>query len=91
MPGLAEMTSVFQPGATQQSNALAEGQGLENITNDGSTLNLDENPILSNALAEAAPYDGLSQNGDGLENITNQGTILSVLNGGVILIGVGHT
>tara|TARA_Y100000361_G_scaffold31642_1_gene26480 strand:- start:156 stop:602 length:447 start_codon:yes stop_codon:yes gene_type:complete len=78
MPGLAEMTSIFQPGATQDSNALAEGQGLENLTNDGSTLNLDDNPILSNALAEASPYDGLAQNGDGLENITNQGSLLNI-------------
>mgnify|MGYP003140355563 CR=1 FL=1 len=77
MPGLAEMTSVFQPGATSVGDGLAEGGGLENVTNDGSNLNIDENPILSNALAEAGPYDGLAQNGQGLENVTNEGSLLN--------------
>ena len=78
MPGLAEMTSQFQPGATQAGDALAEGGGLENVTNAGSTLNIDANPILSNALAEASPYDGLAQSGEGLENVTNAGSVLNV-------------
>ena len=78
MPGLAEMTSQFQPGATQAGDALAEGGGLENVTNAGSTLNIDANPILSNALAEASPYDGLAQSGQGLENVTNDGSLLNV-------------
>ena len=78
MPGLAEMTSQFQPGATQTGDGLAEGGGLENVPNNGSNLNIDANPILSNALAEAGPYDGLAQNGEGLENVTNAGSILNV-------------
>ena len=80
MPGLAEMTSQFQPGATQTGDGLAEGGGLENVTNAGSNLNVDGNPILSNALAEASPYDGLAQNGQGLENVTNDGSLLNLDN-----------
>mgnify|MGYP003128381435 FL=1 len=65
---LENMTSQFQPQTTAPSNALANNEGLENVTNQGSNLNLDDNPILSNALA----------NNQGLENVTNQGSLLNI-------------
>ena len=67
---LENMTSVFQPQTITPSNGQAgeTGQGLENLTNQGSNLNLDDNPILSNALA----------NNEGLENVTNQGSLLNI-------------
>ena len=65
---LENMTSQFQPGATTNTNGLANGQGLESVTNNGSNLNLDDNPILSNALA----------NNKGLESETNAGSLLNI-------------
>ena len=67
---LENMTSQFQPQVTTPSNgqAGATGQGLENLTNQGSNLNLDDKPILSNALA----------NNQGLENVTNAGSTLNI-------------
>tara|TARA_Y100000361_G_C11078960_1_gene299958 strand:- start:124 stop:618 length:495 start_codon:yes stop_codon:yes gene_type:complete len=76
--GLADMVSQFQPGGTSPGDALAEGGGLENATNAGSTLNIDSTPGVTNGLAEAGPYDGIAQNGQGLETITNPGSILNI-------------
>ena len=64
---LENMTSQFQPGATTKTTGLADGKGLERVTNQASNLNLDDSPILSNALA----------NNKGLAVETNQGSLLN--------------
>ena len=65
---LENMTSQFQPQAQTPSTGLAANGGLENLAPNDSSLDLDENPILSNALA----------NNEGLENVTNQGSLLNI-------------
>ena len=76
---LENMKSIFQPdGTSVPSNGLAANGGLENQPAEASNLNIDDNPILSNALAEGTPADGLAQNGEGLEGVTNAGSLLNI-------------
>ena len=65
---LENMVSQFQPQGEKKSNGLANGKGLESVTNKGSELNKDDNPILTNALAD----------GKGLEKVTSAGSTLNI-------------
>ena len=65
---LEDMTSIFQPQETKKTNGLAEGKGLESVTNVGSKLNVDDSLSLTNGLAS----------GKGLEVLTNNGSDLNI-------------
>tara|TARA_Y100001938_G_C8077646_1_gene427123 strand:+ start:1635 stop:2042 length:408 start_codon:yes stop_codon:yes gene_type:complete len=65
---LENMVSQFQPQGEKKTNGLANGKGLESVTNKGSELNLDDNPILANALAD----------GKGLEKVVNASSTLNI-------------
>ena len=60
---LEDMTSIFQPQETKKSNGLAEGKGLDSVTNAGSELNVDDSLL---------PGTGLA-NGTGLVQMTGKG------------------
>tara|TARA_X000001382_G_C3128107_1_gene165404 strand:+ start:117 stop:659 length:543 start_codon:yes stop_codon:yes gene_type:complete len=84
--GLADMVSQFQPGDLVGGNGLADnaldgvtgnGTGLENLTNAGSELNIDNNPTAVNGLAEAS-LDGQTVNGEGLAALVNASSDLNI-------------
>ena len=68
---LENMTSQFQPQTTAPSNALANNEGLENVTNQGSLLNIDEEPEETLGLANGVGLEALTAADSELDIDTN--------------------